>query len=155
MCPHSVSAYCYTYCYACVLILLYTRAHTAIYLAPPYCYISSGLIPLFMCPHTAISVSGSNLQTSNSAFADYVASATYLAPHTSYCYISRVLIPLFMCLHTATDIQQRILWLRGLPAFARRRSQTGGGHAALAARRSPDRHCLPLNPKPETRNPEP
>jgi hypothetical protein len=74
----STAMYVSSYCYICVLILLicymssycYVCPHTAMCLASSYCYICV-LILLYMCPHTATSVS-------------------------SYCYRC-VLILLYMC----------------------------------------------------------
>jgi hypothetical protein len=89
MCPHT-AIYVSSYCYICVLILLYLCPHTAIYVSS-YCYICV-LILLDMCPHTAIYVS--------SYFYVCVITLLYMCPHTaiyvsSYCYIC-VLILLYI-----------------------------------------------------------
>ncbi len=57
MCPHT-AVYVSSYCYVCVLMLLYMCLHTAIYVSL-YCYIVCPsvcvLILLYMCPHTRTS----------------------------------------------------------------------------------------------------
>jgi hypothetical protein len=51
------AVYVSSYCYVCVLLLLYMCPHAAIYVSS-YCYTAiSVLILLYMCPHTAIHVS--------------------------------------------------------------------------------------------------
>ncbi len=78
--------YVSSYCYICVLILLYMCPHTAMCVlillyVSSYCYIVSSyyyvcvLILLYICPHTAI----------------YVSSLLHMCPHTSI----RVLILLY------------------------------------------------------------
>jgi hypothetical protein len=58
MCPHT-AIYVSSYCFICVVILLYMCPHTAIHMSS-YCY-KCVLILLYMCPHTAtyVSIQGS------------------------------------------------------------------------------------------------
>ena len=54
--PHTATCLSPSSCYFCILILLCTCPHTAIYVSS-YCYIRV-LTLLYMCPHTGIHVSG-------------------------------------------------------------------------------------------------
>ena len=96
MCTHTtpgpILKYVSSYYFTRVLILLHTkRAYTSIYPASAY-YIASGLILLYMCPHTTT----------------YVLILIYLCPHaTAYvssCWYICVLILLHMCPHPTTCI---------------------------------------------------
>jgi hypothetical protein len=73
----TVSSY---YC-ICVLIILYMRPHTTIYVSSYYCICV--LILLYMCPHTTMCVS-------------FVLMLLCMCPYTTIC----VLILLCMCPHT-------------------------------------------------------
>jgi hypothetical protein len=75
---HNVSSYCYI----CVLILLYMCPHTTIYVSSYY-FICVLILP-YVCPHTAYVSSYCYI---------YVLILLYVCPHTayvsSYCYKSR------------------------------------------------------------------
>jgi hypothetical protein len=98
--------YVSSYCYICVLILLYMSRHTTIYVSSycymcrhtaicvsSYCYICV-LMLLYMCPHTAMYVCVLILLCMCPHSAMYV---------SSYCYL-RVLILLCMCPHSAVYV---------------------------------------------------
>jgi hypothetical protein len=91
MCPHT-TIYVSSYCYICVLILLYMCPHTAIYVSS-YFYICV-LILLYMCPHTE------NLEPAFGSLQVPPTSAICLLYVSSYYNIC-VLILLYMCPHTA------------------------------------------------------
>ena len=104
MCPRT-AIYVSSYCYVCVLVLLYMCPRTAIYVSS-YCYIC---VLLYVCPHTPIYVSSCSYIC--------VLVLLYMCPHTaiyvsSYCSISSVLILVHMqaSRRSATPSSKRRRW---------------------------------------------